>query len=403
MPEFAYKAVTTSGSVSENRIEASSETEARTQLRNRGVHVVQLRELSAQQAARARKTSGKRPSSDEVASTIRQMSILVRAGVPLVEGLVGLADQVRSPMLKVCLEGVASDVSHGAALSDSFAKYPSVFPKLAVEMAGIAEAGGNLAESMGRLADHLENSAEIARKVKSALAYPIVVLAISVITVIVMVTFILPRFMQLFDHMGAKLPWTTKVLMTISHTLTSRWYLFVVLTAAGVYGFKRYAASPSGKRTLDALVLKLPLVGEIVKKIIMSRAIASMSTLLSSGVPMVQTLETSAAAANNEVVKAALLKASREVSEGNATSNALSGTGVFPPLVLQMVASGEKTGDLPAMLDYVCGMYERETDAKVKSLTSVIEPVMIVVLGLIVGFIAMSVIVPIYSLVGGVK
>ncbi len=403
MPEYAYRAITASGSLKEKRIEAQSESEARATLRNRGENVVHLRELTAAQASRSRGGGGRKVSADEVASTIRQMSILIRAGVPLVEGISGLSEQVKSPVLSNCLRSVASDVSHGASLSDSFAKYPAVFPKLAVEMARIAEAGGNLSESMSRLADHLENGAEIARKVKSALAYPMVVMLISVATVLTMVTFILPRFMDLFDRMGAELPLTTKALMTISTTLTTRWYLFLAGAIAVFFGLRHYINTDKGRRNVDRLLLKLPLVGDIVKKIVLSRAIASMATLLASGVPMVQTLETSAAAANNEVVKGALLKASREVSEGNATSQSLSATGIFPPLVLQMVASGEKTGELPAMLDYVCTLYGRETDAKVKSLTSIIEPVMIVVLGLIVGFIAMSVIVPIYSLVGGVK
>ncbi|MGB9620487.1 MAG: type II secretion system F family protein, partial [Armatimonadota bacterium] len=184
---------------------------------------------------------------------------------------------------------------------------------------------------------------------------------------------------------------------------TARWYLFVTALVALAYWARRYARSSNGRARIDRLVLKLPLVGDIVRKIVLSRALATMATLLSSGVPMVKTLQTAAAAANNEVVREALLTAGRDVAEGNATSQALRASGIFPPMVLQMVSSGEKTGELPAMLDYICALYGRETDAKVKSLTSVIEPVMIVVLGVIVGFIAMSVIVPIYSLVGGAK
>lgn len=402
MPVYTYKAITPSGAVKHNRIEAATEATARTQLASWGERVLSIKEVRSASASGGG-LSGKRPSADEMASMIRQMSILIRAGVPLVEGLQGLAEQAKTPTLKVCLEGVAKDVSQGTALSESFSHYPGVFPKLAVEMAKIAEAGGNLAEAMGRLADHMESGAEITRKIKSALAYPIVVLAISIITVIVMVTFILPKFMSLFDSMGAKIPWTTHVLMSISYAMTHQWYLFVAGIAAAVYSSKRFAKSPSGKRRIDAVMLKLPIIGDIVNKIVLSRAVASMATLLSSGVPMVQTLETSAAAANNEIVKEALLSAGRAVAEGTATSQALRSTGIFPPIVLQMVASGEKTGELPAMLDYVCILYGQETDAKVKSLTSVIEPIMIVLLGVVVGFIAISVIVPIYSLVGGVK
>lgn len=345
----------------------------------------------------------KRPPADEIANTVRQLSILIRAGVPLVEVLEGLADGAKSDTLRECLEEMTFDVTQGSALSECFAKRPDVFPPLAAQMSRIAETGGNLAESMQRLADHMETGVEITRKVKSALAYPVVVMIISVITVIVMVTFILPRFVTLFNQMGAQLPWSTRMLMSISDTMTSRWYVFLTGAAAVYYLFKSYAASSGGRRRIDSLVLKLPLVGDVVTKIVLSRVLASMSTLLSSGVPMVQTLETAGQAANNEVVKRALLRTSREVAEGASTSQSLRDSGTFPPVVLQMVASGEKTGDLPEMLNHVQAWFERETDARIKALTSTIEPVMIVVLGVIVGFIAISVIVPIYSLVGGVK
>jgi len=404
MPVFNYKAITASGGIINSRIEAGSEAQVKAILRKKGEQVLQLKPIAAEQAApQSTERLKKKSSPDEVAGTIRQMSILVRAGVPLVEGLQGLCEQARSIALRDALEDITRNVSQGMNLSDAFARHPALFPSLAVEMAKVAEAGGNLSQALERLADHMETGAEIGRKIKSALAYPIVVMCISVITVIVMVTFILPRFMKLFDQMGATLPWTTKALMSVSHAMTGYWYLFITAAAALYYFAKRYANSPSGRRSLDNLVLKLPIVGDIVNKVILNRVLASMSTLLSSGVPMVKTLETSAAAANNEIVKEALLQACKSVAEGSATSQSLRATDVFPPLVLQMVASGEKTGELPAMLEYICGMYARETDSRVKSLTSVIEPIMIVVLGMIVGFIAMSVIVPIYSLVGGVK
>jgi type II secretory pathway component PulF len=372
-------------------------------LRKKGEQVLQLKVVGSDQSAEPTARLKKKSSPEEVASAIRQMSILVRAGVPLVEGLQGLSDQARSLALKNAMADVTMNVSQGMNLSDAFSRHPNLFPTLAVEMAKVAEAGGNLSEALERLADHMETGAEIGRKIKAALAYPVVVMVISAVTVVVMVTFILPRFMKLFDQMGAKLPWTTKALMSISHATITYWYLFILGAVGIFYASKRYANSPAGKRRLDQIALKMPLVGDIVNKVILSRVLASMSTLLSSGVPMVKTLETSAAAANNEIVKEALMQAKKDVAEGSATSQSLKATGVFPPLVLQMVASGEKTGELPAMLEYICTMYARETDAKVKSLTSVIEPIMIVVLGMIVGFIAMSVIVPIYSLVGGVK
>lgn len=403
MPVYAYKALTPSGTAKNDKIEAISEAQARSALRNRGEHVVRLKEVPSGQVQPAARTHGKKPTADDIASTIRQLSIMIRAGVPLTESLRGLGEQAKSPVLGHALESIANDVSQGAALSESFAKHPTIFPRLAVEMAGVAEAGGNLAEALGKLADHMETGAEITRKIKGALAYPCVVMCISIITVIVMVTFILPRFTKLFHQMGAKLPWTTQALIAISHAMTGYWYLFIGGAVALFYLARRALSTRSGKMRFDLITMRMPIIGDVVNKIVLSRVLACMSTLLGSGVPMLKALETAGAAANNEIIKAALLKASRDVAEGNATSQSLKAAGIFPPLVLQMVASGEKTGELPSMLEYVCSLYDRETEAKVKSLTSIIEPIMIVVLGVIVGFIAMSVIVPIYSLVGGVK
>lgn len=404
MPIYQYKAITANGRMNTGQIEADSEAFAKLSLRRNGEQVVRIKEFSdRRQPARHTVSGGRKAPTDEVASTIRQLSIMTRAGVPLVEALRGLAEQSRSKALAECLRDIASNVSQGMALSAAFARNPSIFPTLAVEMARIAEAGGNLAEAMAKLADHMESGAEISRRVRSAMAYPIVIAVISVITVVVMSTFILPRFVGLFHQMGIKLPWTTKVLMYVSHAMTSDWYLFLAVTLGAVYAIRRYAGTRSGRRNIDRLALGLPLLGDIVRKIVLGRVVASMSTLLAGGVPMVSTLEISAAAANNQIVREALLRARTDVAEGSAVSQSLRASGVFPPLVLQMVASGEKTGDLPEMLNHVCIMYERETDAKIKSLTSVIEPIMIVLLAGVVGFIAVSVILPIYSLVGGVK
>ncbi len=403
MPAYAYRTINREGKPTDGIIEAESEAEARSMLRARAGVIMQLKEVDRSQSGPRKSRRGKKPSPDEVGSTVHQISILIRAGVPLVEGIRSLGEQARSEVLQAALTQMADEVSQGAPLSEAFLRQSHVFPLLAVDMAKIAEAGGDLAESMHRLADYLDKSAEIKRKVKAALAYPMVVICISAVTVIVLVTFILPRFMKLFKSMGAEIPVTTRILLGISHVATQWWYLFVLLGVVSVVLFRKYARSEKGRGRLDAIALKMPVIGGVVSKIVMSRVLASMSTLLSSGVPMVQTLEISATAADNAVVRDALLGAKRLVAEGAATSESLKATNIFPPLVLQMVASGEKTGELPMMLDHVCTLYDRETDAKVKSLTSIIEPILIVLLGLIVGFVAISVILPIYSLVGSVK
>jgi len=403
MPLYSCRTILPSGSLGESKIEAESEALVRSMIQGKGEIVLKVRELDSDSTGRAAGRSRGRHSPEDIASAFRQMSILSRAGIPLVEALSGLAENVKSESLRQAFNRLAGDVSHGSALSEAFAAQPNVYPALAVDMAKVAEAGGDLSKSLARLADHLEKAAETRRKIKSALAYPIVVVCISICAILALVTFILPRFMRLFKTMGVKVPWTTNMLMAFGNLLVTRWYAFVLLTALAVYLLRRYARSERGKRHLDALLLKAPIIGDIATKVILSRTLASVSTLLASGVPMVQALETSSSAADNLIVKAALLDAKERVAEGTSTSQAFKATDLFPALVLQMVACGEKTGDVPALLEHVCAMYEQETDVKVKALTSVIEPILIVGLGLVVGFIAISVILPIYSLVGGVK
>lgn len=403
MPLYSCRTIAPSGTLRESKIEAESETLARSMFQGKGEVVLRIRRVDSDGAGRAAGGSRRKPTTEDIAAAFRQMSILARAGIPLVEGLSGLAENCRPGVLRDAFNGVAADVSQGAALSEAFAQHPHVFPAVAADMAKVAEAGGDLSKSLARLADHLEKAAEIKRKIKSALAYPIVVVCISLCAILALVTFILPRFMRLFKTMGVEVPWTTNMLMAFGHLLLTRWYVVLLLIALTGYLVRRYARTKHGKRKLDAMLLKLPIVGDIATKVILSRTLASMSTLLASGVPMVQALETSASAADNLIVKEALQTARDRVAEGSSTSQAFRSTELFPPLVLQMIACGEKTGDLPALVDHVCAMYEQETDIKVKALTTVIEPILIVGLGLIVGFIAVSVVLPIYSLVGGVK
>ena len=402
MPFYSCRTIAPSGALRETKIEAESEALLRSIVQGRGEVVVRVREIGSPEAPRTAGRHGK-PSPEDIASAFRQMGILVRAGIPVVEGLSGMAENAKSAALRTALDAVIRDVSQGAALSEAFARHPQVFPSLAADMTKVAEAGGDLAKSMSRLADHLEKTAETRRKITSALAYPIVVVSISLCAIIILVTFILPRFMQLFKSMGVEIPWTTKAIMMFGQLLTSRWYAVIAVTALVIYLARRYAKTSHGKRKLDMLILRVPIVGDVATKIIIGRAMAAISTLLASGVTMVQALETSASAADNVIVKEALLSAKARVAEGNSVSQSLKATGLFPSLVIQMVACGEKTGDLPALMDHVCAMYEQETDVKVKALTSVIEPILVVCLGVVVGFIAISVVLPIYSLVGGVK
>ncbi len=405
MPVFDYKFIDSGGKAASSRLESASEEQARATLRNQGRHVVQLRLVSGGAGSTStvrRQAKGKVPV-DEQATVFRQMAILIRAGISLTDALHGLQSQVKNRALQEALSGIHDDLVQGMSFSEAVSRHPAVFPRLASDMISIAEAGGTLYEALDRLAIHLESSADIARKIKSATMYPIAVIMISILTLIALVTFILPRFLQLFKQMNVELPMSTKMLMALSQSTRQYWFMWVGSAVLIVLAFKKFSASPSGRMWLDSTVLKLPVLGTLVTQIIVTRSMTALGTLLRSGVPMISALETAAAAANNEVVRLALRQAQSDVTAGTTITNSLKRSGVFPPLILQMVAAGEKSGELPEMLACACDHYEKDIDAKLRGLTSIIEPILIVGLGAFVGFIALSIIVPIYSLVGGVK
>lgn len=386
-----------------DRIEAPSEEQARAALRARGSHVVQLKLVSGGAGVlRSASASSARVPVDEQAVVFRQMAILIRAGVSLTEAISGLKAQIKHKALQDTLESVYQDVLGGASFSEAVSRHPAVFPKLASDMISVAEAGGTLHEALERLADHLESSADIQRKVKAASTYPMVVVVIALLTLVAMMTFILPRFLTLFKQMKVELPVTTKILMALSQSTLHYWYLWLLGIGGSFFTIRQTLRSPQGRSLSDRMVLKLPVLGDLVTKVIVTRTMTTLGALLSAGVPMMSALETAGAAANNEVVANAFKQAQSDVSSGASITNSLRRSQVFPALVIQMVAAGEKSGELPAMLGYACDYYARDIDAKLRSLTSIIEPILIVILGAFVGFIALSIIVPIYSLVGGV-
>lgn len=406
MPVFAYKTLDASGRNQSDQIEAGTEEQARALLRSRGVPVVKLKLVSsgATEQGPARATRGRgRVTVDDLAVVFRQLAVMIRAGIPVSDALDGLAEQAKVPALRHALATVRQDVLGGASITDAFRAHPAVFPSLAADMIAVAEAGGTLSEALERLASHVEGTADIQRKVKAAMTYPMVVVAIAILTLISLLTFILPRFLTLFEQMNVELPLTTKLLMALSDSTRHQWYLWIGAIAAGVHGTKRFMRSSTGRARVDRALLTAPVIGDLYSKIVTTRVLTTLGTLLNAGVPAISALETAATAANNAVVEAALRETQTDIASGATLSGSLKKGNVFPALVIQVVAAGEKTGELPEMLAFACDYYAKEVEAKLKSLTSIIEPVLIVGLGALVGFIAVSIILPIYSIVGGVK
>jgi len=406
MPNFTYRAIDPRGQVQTGQLEVDSEGAAAAKIQEMGLHLVSL--SAAQQKAKQRDAGAAKPGRtkvklEELAMVSRQLAIMIDSGVPIIEALESLAAQVRSPSFQNVISDLRQQVLQGHSLSQSLAKHPSVFSQLYVDMVKTAEAGGELGQVLDQVASYLEGNLDIIRKVKSAMMYPIIVIAASLVTVIALVTFVLPRFMTLFDQMGVAIPTTTKMLLAISSFTIDYWFLLILGLAAAGFLLRLFANSATGRRWLDWGKLHAPLVGDLVRKIVLSRSLLALGTLLNGGVPLMTALETAEDAAGNQVIGAVYRFTRSSVESGNPIADAFRSSKEFPPLLIQMTAVGERTGELPQMLLRVSEFYNKEADAKIKGLTSIIEPVLIVVLGAFVGFIAVSIISPIYSLVGSVQ
>ncbi len=406
MPNFTYKAIDTGGQIQTGELEVDGEAAAIARIEEMGLCLVSL--SGGQQKAKHRdagtlKVTKTKAKLDELAMVSRQLAIMIDSGVPIVEALQSLAAQIRTPSLRDVISDVQQQVLQGYSLSQSLARHSGVFSQLYIDMVKTAEAGGELGRVMDQLATYLEGNLDIIRKVKSAMMYPIIVIAASVVTVVALETFVLPRFMKLFKQMGVAIPVTTKMLLAISNFLINYWYAVILGLAATGFLLKLVANSASGRRWLDWGKLHAPVVGDLFRKIVLSRSLLALGTLLNGGVPLVTALETAAEASGNQVVGSVYRSTRSNVEGGGSIADAFGSSAEFPALVVQMTAVGERTGELPDLLLRVSDFYSKETDAKIKGLTSVVEPVLIVVLGALVGFIAVSIISPIYSLVGGVQ
>jgi len=330
----------------------------------------------------------------------RQFATMIDAGLSVVKCLDILQKQSRNPRLKEVIGQVKHDVAGGTSLTEAVQKHPRIFSSLYVNMIRSAEAGGILDTVLDRLASFLEKEQETRNKVKSAMTYPTVVFCFAILMLIGLLFFVLPKFKGIFETMGLQLPLTTRLMLDSSTYLKQYWYIGLVVTVGFVVFTRAAARTEKGRFAMDAAKLKIPVFGDLMLKTAVSRFARTFGTLISSGVPVLRALEIVADTAGNRVVSDTVVRARTSIKEGDKISTPLFGSKVFPVMVTQMISVGEETGRLDQMLVKVANFYDDEVDATLKSLTSLIEPIMIVGLGLIVGFIAVSVISPIYSLVG---
>ncbi|HOP79085.1 MAG TPA: type II secretion system F family protein, partial [Armatimonadota bacterium] len=387
------------GAVIPGTVEAESEGLLRRRLTEQGLTVVDIKETKTAKKKNVAGGFGRVKLSD-LSVFCRQFSTMIDAGVSLVRCLAVLSEQTVNPKLKRIINDLQAEVEAGQMLSKAMSKYPTVFSNLFIGLIRAGEVGGVLEESLQRLSMFLEKDQELRRKVKSAMTYPCIVMIVAIAIVLLLVTFILPKFMDLFVDLGVKdYPAPTKMLMAFSNFLTSRWYIMLIGTIAFVIAFRLFVRTKVGRRTYDRIKLKAPVFGKLNHKIVLARFSRTLGTLLASGVPILQALETVAGTVSNEIVADAVMEARARIREGDRIGDPLQRCKLFPPMVVQMISIGEESGALDPMLAKVADFYEAEVDAALASLTSAIEPVMIVFLGCAVGFIVISIFLPLISVV----
>jgi type IV pilus assembly protein PilC len=395
---FTYKARTRQGEILQDKLEASDTMAVTAALRKQGLLVIDVNEQGV--AQKDLFESFKKVKLSDLVVFTRQFSTMINAGLPIVRALYVLSEQTGNPKLNEVIVAVRKDVEAGLALSEALDKHPKVFGRLYTEMVRAGEVGGILDEVLLRVADQLEKDQELRRKVKSAMTYPIIVLVLAILAASFMLIFIVPIFARMFEDLGGTLPLPTRIAMGISEVLTSIFGVFVYAgMGAAVFLFLRWKKTEQGRRIWGRVVLRIPVkIGETVQKVALARFARTLGTLTAAGVPILQAIEITATSSGNWVVENALLKSRDAIREGIPIYRPLEDEPVFPPMVTRMIAVGEETGDVDGMLSKIADFYESEVDATVKALTSIIEPLMIVVVGGIVGGIIVSMYLPMFKI-----
>lgn len=402
MSTFVYTVVDSTGQQSKGEVEAETLQSVSEQLRQRGLIVLDVGEKKKSKEIEL-PWAGRIKSADLTIMT-RQMSTMVSSGMSILRALNVLERQTDNDKLKKVLADVRKNVESGVPLSDALEQHDEVFGPLYVSMVRAGETGGVLESSLHRVADQLEKDESLRRQIKSAMVYPTVIVTFAIIVLLALITFLVPVFKGIFEQFGGDLPLITKFTVALSNAVTGRWYLFIVGTVAIVWAFKRWKSSDKGRRQWQRFCLKIPMqIGGIVQKVALARWSRTLSALLTAGVPLLQALEITGKTAGNVVVEDAMDDIRASVRSGGSISAPMKSADIFPPMVTHMVGVGEETGALDTMLSKIADFYEDQVAAAVKSLTSILEPVMLVVVGGIVGFVVIAMYLPMFKLYDQIK
>jgi type IV pilus assembly protein PilC len=399
MPVFTYRARTVGGENQSGEITATTEADVVGQLRRRRLVVVSVKEKPKD----IKFSFGGRVKTKDLVLFTRQFATMINAGLPLVQSLDILATQQPNKRAAEKIRAVLSDVESGSTLADAMRRHRDFFSEIYVNMVAAGEAGGILDVILRRRAEYLEASEKLRRKVKGAMFYPATVMGFSGLAIAVLLIFVIPTFAGFFETAGVPLPLPTRIVMGLSGFLISWWWAVAAVLAGIGWLFRAYRKTPAGKLTTDRLMLRIPILGQVLRKAAIARFSRTLGTLVQSGVPILDGLEITARTAGNRVVEDAVMKSRASIAGGETIAEPLKRSAVFPPMVVQMINVGEQTGGLDDMLSKIADFYDEEVDAAVGALTSIIEPVMIVFLGAIVGGMVIAMYLPIFDIIKTVE
>lgn len=403
MPVFEYRGMDKTGKAVRGFVDSDNQRTARLKLKRDGIFIT---ELSNKQKIKTQKSTSKKAFSyrvgvQDMSMMTRQLATLIKANIPLVEALQAVSEQVENETLKQVVSDLRNNVNEGAQLHKSLRKYPQIFNNIYVSMVEAGEASGTLDIILLRLAEFTEAQNELNTKVRSAMLYPVIMFFFTMGMLMMLFVFVIPKVTQVFETAGKQLPWYTELVINISGVMVNYWHIVIVGGIALFFMFRSWKNSPSGSDQWDAIVLKLPVAGKMSRMIAVSRFTRTLSTLLAGGVPMLQAMDIVKNVVSNAVLAKALSEARENISEGESIAGPLKKSGEFPPLVITMINIGEKTGELESMLTQVSDAYDFQTKTQIQGLASVLEPLMIILMGGIIGMIVFAIMMPIIEMSQG--
>ena len=406
VPVFSYTGLNAKGKQIKGIIDSDNAKSARVKLRAKGVFPTDIREVDEDKGLHGKglsmeidiKSLRGKVSLPDLSMTIRQLATLTGAGIPLVESIGALANQAEDVVMKKTLSQVREKVNEGSSFANSLKDFPKIFSPLFINMVNAGENSGTLDLVLARLADFIESQVELRQKVRSAMIYPLLMTVVGTGIVGYLVGFVIPKISVIFEGMDKALPAVTVALLAVSHALGSYWYLFIALIAGLVYGFRRWRMTDAGRETTDRWALKAPVFGKLTLKIAVSRFSRTLGTLLKSGVPIMAAMDIVRNVVSNRVLEKAIESARENVKEGESVGRPLERSGVFPPVVIHMINVGERTGELEDMLFRVADAYDTEVETTINGLTSILEPILLLIMAGFVGFTVLAIMLPIMDM-----